>query len=55
MIALNAMRLYLISLGPEEFSYWHNGFGAEIFSAVSTLIIAAMCIWGAARDDARDE
>jgi hypothetical protein len=47
MIALNAARLYTISLGPANFAYWHDGTGAEIFAVTSSFVIAAICSWGA--------
>jgi exosortase/archaeosortase family protein len=55
MIALNATRLYTMSLSFEKYEYWHDGFGSEIFAAASTLIIATICVWGASVDDARRE
>jgi hypothetical protein len=50
MIALNATRLYLMSLNSEKFVYWHDGFGAEIFAVTSSFIIATICVWGASID-----
>jgi galactitol-specific phosphotransferase system IIC component len=47
MIALNAGRLYLVSLDYDSYDYWHNKFGAEIFAMASTFIIATICAWGA--------
>jgi len=55
MIALNATRLYMMSVSFEKFFYWHNGFGAEIFAVISSLIIATICVWGASVDDTRHE
>ena len=55
MIALNATRLYMMSLSFEKFFYWHNAFGAEIFPVISSLIIATICVWGASVDDTRHE
>jgi hypothetical protein len=55
MIALNAARLYAMSLNYENYVYWHDGFGAEIFAVTSSFIIAAICVWGASIDGARHE
>jgi hypothetical protein len=55
MIAFNAARLYVMSLSEDSFVYWHNGFGAEIFSMVATLVIATLCVWGVSFDGARHE
>jgi exosortase/archaeosortase family protein len=55
VIALNAARLYTISLGRENFAYWHDGSGAEIFAVASSFIIAAICAWGTSIDGAKHE
>jgi exosortase/archaeosortase family protein len=55
MIALNAARLYTISLGRESFAYWHDGAGAQIFAVTASFIIAAICAWGASIDGAKHE
>jgi hypothetical protein len=55
MIALNATRIYIMSISFEKYDYWHNGFGAEIFAVTSTAIIAAICVRGASVDDTRHE
>lgn len=55
MIAFNAARLYLMALTSENLVYWHHGFGAEIFAVSSSLIIAAICLWGASVDVTRHE
>jgi exosortase/archaeosortase family protein len=55
MIALNAARLYTISLGPESFAYWHDGAGAQIFAVASSFVIAAICAWGTSIDGAEHE
>jgi exosortase/archaeosortase family protein len=55
MIALNAARLYTISLDRENFAYWHDGSGAEIFAVASSFIIAAICAWGTSIDGAEHE
>jgi exosortase/archaeosortase family protein len=55
MIALNAARLYTISLGLESFAYWHDGAGAQIFAVTASFFIAAICAWGASIDGAKHE
>ena len=55
MIALNAARLYAISLGRESFAFWHDGTGAQIFAVSASFIIAAICAWGASIDGAKHE
>lgn len=55
MIALNATRLYVMSLSFEKYFYWHKGFGAEIFAMTSTVIIVTICTWGASIDGTRHE
>ena len=55
MIALNAARLYAISLGRESFAYWHDGAGAQIFAVIASFVIAAICAWGASIDGAKHE
>ncbi len=47
MIAMNAARLYAIALGPDEFVYWHDGNGAEIFALAATAVIVAISQYGA--------
>ncbi len=55
MIALNAARLYAISLGRESFAFWHDGAGAQIFAVTASFIIAAICAWGTSIDGAKHE
>jgi hypothetical protein len=55
MIVLNATRLYLMALNPENFIYWHDGFGAQIFAVGSSLIIATICLLGASLGATRHE
>ena len=55
MIALNAARLYAISLGRESFLFWHDGAGAQIFAVTASFVIAAICAWGASIDGAKHE
>jgi hypothetical protein len=55
MVALNATRIYLMSLSFEKYVYWHNGFGAEIFAMAATLIIVIICVWGTSINGTRHE
>ena len=55
MIALNAARLYAISLDRESFVFWHDGAGAQIFAVSASFVIAAICAWGASIDGAKHE
>jgi hypothetical protein len=55
MIALNATRLYLMALSPDNLVYWHDGLGAQIFAVGSTLILATICLWGTSVGDTRHE
>jgi hypothetical protein len=46
---LNINRLYLAALSPEHYSYWHGGFGEEIFLWLMTAIVLALSLWGVLR------
>jgi hypothetical protein len=47
VIMLNAIRLYLMALSADHFAYWHGGFGAQLFSWVTTFTVLLMSLWGA--------
>jgi hypothetical protein len=49
VIALNASRLYLMSLSVDGFVYWHEGAGAQIFAWATTLSVLAISLFGALR------
>ena len=49
VIALNASRLYLMALSPENFAYWHNGFGEQVFAYATTFAVLLISLWGAIR------
>ena len=46
---LNISRLYLTALSPEHYTYWHGGFGEQIFLWVMTLVVMLISFWGAFR------
>ena len=49
VIALNASRLYLMSLSADGFVYWHESTGAQIFAWATTLSVLAISLFGALR------
>ena len=55
MIALNAARLYAISLGRESFTYWHDAPEPRYSPVTASFVIAAICAWGASIDGAKHE
>jgi hypothetical protein len=47
VIGLNTARLYLMALSAEDFRYWHEGFGSQLFAWTTTaavLLISALGI-----------
>lgn len=52
VIGLNTGRLYLMALSAEDFRYWHEGFGSQLFAWTTTaavLLISALGIQRAGR------
>lgn len=49
VILLNASRLYLMALSPDYFTYWHDGFGQQVFTWATTLAVLLISLWGAVR------
>jgi exosortase/archaeosortase family protein len=49
VVALNVGRLYLTALSPEQYAYWHEGSGQEVFVWVTTLVVLSISLWGAYR------
>jgi exosortase/archaeosortase family protein len=49
VVLLNVSRLYLTALSPEQYAYWHGGFGEEIYLWATTLIVLLISLWGALR------
>ena len=49
VVLLNVSRLYLTALSPEQYAYWHGGFGEEIYLWAATLIVLLISLWGALR------
>jgi len=53
VVLLNVCRLYLMALGPEQYTYWHRGPGEEIFAWITTVSVLALSLWGALRRGAK--
>lgn len=49
VVVLNTVRLYLMALSPELFTYWHTGFGADLFAWSTPLVVMAISLWGILR------
>ena len=49
VVLLNVSRLYLTALSPEQYAYWHGGFGEEMYLWAATLIVLLISLWGALR------
>ncbi len=49
VVLLNVGRLCLTALSPEQYDYWHGGFGEQIFVWVTTLTVLSISLWGAYR------
>lgn len=47
VVLLNTGRLALLVVRPEEFDYWHTGFGAVLVGWVTSLAVLAISVWGA--------
>jgi hypothetical protein len=48
MVALNAIRLSVLATSAPAYAYWHDGAGAEIHSAIATVCIIVVGLWGTA-------
>jgi hypothetical protein len=48
-VSINAVRLYLMAWSRDGYAYWHNGTGAEIYSAAAILSILVIGFEGARR------
>ena len=49
VILLNGSRLYLMALSPDQFTYWHDGFGEQVFAWGTTFAVLLITLWGALR------
>jgi len=49
VIVFNGTRLYLMALGPDYFTYWHDGFGQHLFSWATVFGVLLTSLWGAIR------
>ncbi len=47
VILFNGTRLYLMALGPDYFTYWHDGFGQHLFSWATVFGVLLMSLCGA--------
>jgi len=48
VVVLNGTRLYLMALGPDYFTYWHDGFGQHLFNWATAFGVLFASLWGAA-------
>ena len=46
MYLMNAARIVKMALGKQDYHYWHDGAGAELFGLAVTVTIAAICFAG---------
>ena len=50
VLTLNTLRLCFMALGPTQFTYWHAGFGAELFAwATSAIVIGITLLYALGR------
>ena len=49
VILFNGSRLYIMALSPDRFTYWHDGFGAQLFAWGTTFAVLLISLWGALR------
>lgn len=49
VLFFNTIRLYYMALSPEQYAYWHTGFGAQLFAWTTPAAIIAISLWGAFR------
>jgi Transmembrane exosortase (Exosortase_EpsH) len=47
MISLNGARLYLMALDADDYRYWHDGTGSQIFLIGVSVIVLMMALFGA--------
>ncbi len=50
VIGLNVSRLYLMALSYDQYIYWHNGFGSQLYEIAATLAVLTISLWGACRN-----
>lgn len=49
VVAFNTVRLYCMALSPEQYAYWHAGFGARLFAWGLPIAVIAIASWVALR------
>jgi hypothetical protein len=49
VVLFNATRLYLMALSSDHYAYWHGGPGEQLISLATTMVVLAICLWGALR------
>jgi exosortase/archaeosortase family protein len=49
VVALNTTRLYLMALSPDNFAYWHDGFGQHLFVWGMMLTVLGISLGGVFR------
>jgi hypothetical protein len=53
VVASNTMRLYLMALDATQFTYWHMGFGADLFTWTTSAVVIGITLWNALLRGAR--
>ncbi len=51
VVVCNTIRLYYMALSPEQYAYWHAGFGAQLFAWGMPVIVIGIASWGALRGE----
>jgi hypothetical protein len=46
VVLLNTARLYLMALSIENYNYWHEGAGVEVYAWATTFCVLAIGLWG---------
>jgi exosortase/archaeosortase family protein len=47
VLTLNTMRLCFMALGATQFTYWHSGFGADLFAWTTSAIVIGITLLNA--------
>jgi hypothetical protein len=46
VVLFNSVRLYFMALSPEQYAYWHSGFGEQLFAWTTPAAVIAISLWG---------
>jgi hypothetical protein len=46
VVSFNTVRLYFMALSPEQYAYWHSGFGEQLFAWATPAAVIAISLWG---------